>query len=220
VRRVVFDSSVKAIDEGNDVPATEETPARPLTPYGRSKLEAERMVMSAAADGAFEAVCLRFPIVYGPGQRGNLERMIDAIARRTFLPPPRVNLRSMLHVENAVDALLIAGEHPSAAGNVYIVSDASPYSTREIYDTVRRALGRGPAGWQMPMVAFRMLAIAGDTARRVAGRRVGFDSDAFQKLLGSAVYDSTRMQKQLGYRPRHDLASAMPGMIAARGGRP
>lgn len=216
VRRVVFVSSVKVIDEGNDVPASEDTALRPLTHYGRSKLEAERLIMSAAAEGAFDAVCLRFPLVYGMGQRGNLQRMIAAIDRGRFpVPPANGNRRSMLHVENAVDALVLAAEHPEAAG-VYIVTDACAYSTREVYDAARAALGRTPARWQVPEWAFRVLASGGDLGRWLVGRRIGFDSEGFRKLLGSAAYDSTRMQRELGYRPRRGLVESMPGLVDER----
>jgi UDP-glucose 4-epimerase len=214
VRRVVFVSSVKAIDEGNREPANESTPAHPLTPYGRSKLAAEHLVVSAASAGAFEAVCLRFPLVYGPGQRGNLERMIEAIDRRRFPPPPaHGNRRSMLHVANAVEALLLAGTHPAAAGRLYIVTDAHPYGTRDIYAAVSAALGRSPARWHVPEWGFRAMAATGDFARLATGRRIGFDSEALQKLLGSAAYDSSRIQRELGYRPACDLFGELPRLI-------
>jgi UDP-glucose 4-epimerase len=214
VRRVVFVSSVKVIDEGNTRPVTEETPERPLTPYGRSKLAAERLVRAAADAGAFEAVCLRFPLVYGPGQRGNLQRMIDAVERGRFPPPPaNGNQRSMLHVANAVQALLLAGTQPAAAGRTYIVSDERAYSTREIFEGVCAALGRSPSALAVPEWAFRLLATGGDLARRVAGRRLGFDSDAFQKLLGSAVYDCRLIRDELGYHPGHDLLRSLPLLV-------
>ena len=214
IRRLVFVSSVKAIDEGNETPANEQTPERPLTPYGRSKLEAERLVRDASAGGAFESVCLRFPLVYGPHQRGNLQRMMVAIERRRFPPPPDTgNRRSMLHVANAVDALVLAARHPAAAGHVYIVTDAAPYSTRAIFDAVRAALGRPPLRWHIPDGGFRALATLGDLARLVAGRRVGFDSDAYQKLLGSAAYDGSAIQRDLGFEPAHELESSLPALL-------
>jgi len=214
VRRLVFVSSVKAIDEGNQTPANEQTPERPLTPYGRSKLEAEHLVRAASADGAFESVCLRFPLVYGPQQRGNLQRMMAAIERGRFPPPPDTgNRRSMLHVANAVDALVLAGHHPAAAGRVYIVTDSAPYSTRAIFDAVRAALGRSPVRWYIPDVGFRILATLGDVARSLAGRRVGFDSDAYQKLLGSAVYDGSAIRRDLGFQPLHTLQSSLPALL-------
>lgn len=214
VRRVVLVSSVKAIDEGNDTPATELTPERPLTPYGRSKLAAERLVTSAAEAGSFEAVCLRFPLVYGPQQRGNLQRMIAAIERGRFPPPPaNGNQRSMLHVANAVEALMLAATTPEAAGRTYIVTDERAYSTREIFDAVRAALGRSRSTLAVPEWVFRLLATGGDLARRVAGRRFGFDTDAYQKLLGSAAYDCRLIREELGYRPSHDLLQALSTLV-------
>lgn len=217
VRRLVFVSSVKAIDEGNRVPATEGTPERPLTPYGRSKLAAEALVTSAARTGTFESVCLRFPLVYGPQQRGNLQRMIDAVAHGRFPPPPaNGNQRSMLHVANAVDALVLAATHRAASGRTYIVTDARPYATSDIYDAIRAALGRPPSRWHVPAWGFRAMAIAGDLARLAAGRRVGFDSDAFEKLLGSAAYDCRLIREELGYRPGPDLISELPRLVRER----
>jgi nucleoside-diphosphate-sugar epimerase len=46
------------------------------------------------------------------------------------------------------------------------------------------------------------------------GRRVGFDSDALQKLIGSAWYSSARIADELGYRPVRTLREAMPGLVA------
>lgn len=214
-RRIVFVSSVKAVDEGNERAAVEEDTPHPTTAYGRSKLQAERLMFDAAAHAGFDAVCLRFPLVYGPDQRGNLQRMIEAIDRGRFPPPPpTANRRSMLHVLNAVDALMRAGQHPAAAGRVFFVADATPYSTREIYDAVRAALGRPPVRWSVPDWAFRALAAGGDVARRITGRRIGFDSSAYQKLLGSASYRTDRIERELGFRPSYDLITSLAAMIA------
>ncbi len=220
LRRFVFASSVKVIDEGNTVPATETTPLGPSTPYGRSKLAAEELVIAASRDERFEAVCLRFPLVYGPGQRGNLQRMIAAIDRGRFPPPPvNSNKRSMVHVGNAVQALLLAASHPAAAGRTYLVADARPYSTREIYDAARAALGRPPTTWAIPEWLLRTAAVGGDVARRIAGRRVGYDSEAFQKLLGTAVYDSSLIARELGYQPVHDLIESLGELVVGHRSR-
>ena len=215
IKRVVFVSSVKAQSEETSGEIDEMQPPNPTTAYGRSKLAAERLVLSEARRRGFEGVCLRFPLVYGPGQRGNLVRMIAAIDRGRFPPPPSSgNRRSMLHVENAVEALILAGHHPAAAGQTYTVTDQAAYSTRELYDLIRTGLGKRPLQWAVPAWAFRGLAAAGDSARAVLGRRVGFDSEALAKLLGTAWFSSDKIARELGYRPTRTLREAMPELVS------
>ena len=216
VRRLVFASSVKAVSEGGPSEIDEAAEPQPTTDYGRSKLAAERLIWSETARNDVGAVCLRFPLVYGPGQRGNLERMIAAIDRGVFPPPPQNgNRRSMLHVDNAVQALVAAGNHPAASGRTYFVTDAQPYTTREVYDWIRQALGKPSIGWSCPEWMFRALAGVGDSARAVLGRRIGFDSDAFEKLLGSAWYSCGRIAAELGYLPERDLRTAVHELVAS-----
>jgi len=76
VRRFVFTSSVKAIGEGGET-VDDDTLPRPNSAYGRTKLEAERIVL----EGGYvpEAVVLRPSLVYGAGVKGNLHNMIAAI---------------------------------------------------------------------------------------------------------------------------------------------
>jgi UDP-glucose 4-epimerase len=215
IKRVVFVSSVKAQTETTARVVDETDTPEPTTAYGRSKLAAEKLVLTEAARRGFEAVCLRFPLVYGPGQRGNMARMIAAIDRGRFPPPPAgVNRRSMLHVANAVEALILAGHHPAAAGQTYFVTDAAAYSTRELYDAIRQALGKRPVTWAVPTAVFRALAAAGDAAQGVLRRRVGFDSEALQKLLGSAWFSSDKIARDLGYRPLRTVQDTMPELIA------
>ena len=216
VRRVVLVSSVKAVEESGNDARDESAEPRPTTAYGRSKLAAEQLLFDRASARGFAAVCLRFPLVYGRGQRGNLTRMIAAVDRGRFPPPPQnQNRRSMLHVENAVDALLAAGKRPEAAGQTYFVTDAQPYSTRQLYDWIREALGKPPIRWSVPLWVFGGLAAVGDLGRAVLRRRIGFDTEAFEKLLGSAAYSPAKIVRELGYTPSRSLHTTMPELVAS-----
>lgn len=67
-------------------------------------------------------------MVYGPGNKGNIHRMIDWVARGHFPPLPEVgNRRSIVHVANAVEAACLAAVCPAASGQTYIVTDGRPY---------------------------------------------------------------------------------------------
>ena len=76
----------------------------------------------------------------------------QAVSRHRFPPVPEVgNRRSMVHVSDVIRAAVLAAEHPSAVGEVFIVSDGQTYSTRQMYDLMCRALGRTPSRWNVPL---------------------------------------------------------------------
>ncbi len=215
-RRIVFTSSVAAMGPGAPTCLDESAPPRPVTAYGRTKRRAEELVLAAAATGGPEGVVVRLPLVYGPGQKGNLDRMLRAIRRGRFPPPPRrANRRSVAHVEDVVEALRLAARHPGAAGGVFLVCEPEPCSTRAIYEWTCQALGRRPAAWGVPAAGLRTLGWLGDAVALLLGRRVGFDSSAIEKLQGDAFYSPARIARELGFSARRRLRDELPRLVAA-----
>lgn len=213
VKRIVFLSSVKAMGEGGEACFDESTPCVPTTPYGRAKLEAERLILEDAAHRGMHAAVLRLPLVYGPGSKGNLPRLVQAIARGWFPPPPKIeNRRSMVHVDDVVQAALLAAVNPVADGMTYVVTDGQTYSTRQIYEWICVSLGRSIPRWSVPELPLRVAARAGDVLGRLGLRRVPFNSAAFEKLFGSACYSLQKIASELGYQPRHGLRESIDEM--------
>jgi nucleoside-diphosphate-sugar epimerase len=206
VARLVFFSSVKAMGEGG-------TDTGPETPYGRSKGEAEELVLHGGY--VREPVVLRLSLVYGPGVGGNLGGMLRAVRARRFPPPPPVeNRRSMIHVDDVVRVAIAAGQRPEAVGRVIVVGDGVPYSTRRIYAAMVHALGREAPRLALPAPAWRALARAGDVGGAVLGRRAPFDSEAYRKLFASAWYPPTDLGAVLGVSGLRTLEDALSEMVA------
>lgn len=212
VKRFVFFSSVKAVGDSDRQPMDETVVSPADTPYGQSKYEAEQLVLH----GGYvpHPVVIRPCMVYGNSDKGNLPRMIKSIRKGVFPPLPELhNRRSMVHVDDVVGAALLAATMPEAAGQIYIVSDGQSYSTREIYDWIRAALGKSLSPLSVPIGLMRVLAKAGDGIGCLFGRRFFFDSDALDKLTGSAWYSSAKIERELGFKPVRDLAHALPEIV-------
>ena len=204
-RRLVFASSVKAIREADD----DDT----LSPYGKSKLDAEAIVLASVP----EPVVLRLSLVYGPGVEGNLGGMLRAIRAYRFPPPPRLpNRRAMVHVDDVVRSMIAASGSANAVGKRIVIGDGVEYSTRDIYDAMTHALDRPPVGWSLPAPGWHLLAMAGDVLGSVLKRRAPFDSDAYRKLFASAWYEPGDMRAVLGVVPQLTLEDALPGMVQQR----
>lgn len=212
VEKFVYFSSVKAVGDADRALMDESMNLPADTPYGQSKYAAEQLVLH----GGYvpHPVVIRPSMVYGNTEKGNLPRMIQAIRRGVFPPLPEMhNRRSMVHVTDVVQAALLAAELPQAAGQIYIVTDDNAYSTRQIYDWVRAALGKSPQNWQIPMSLLTVLAKTGDIIGRVTGRRFPFDSAALDKLTGSAWYSSAKIQRELGFRPQYSLHTSLADIV-------
>jgi nucleoside-diphosphate-sugar epimerase len=216
VRCCVLLSSVKAMGEGGADVWDEGSPCDPRTPYGATKLTAERIVLEELPVPC--PVVLRPTLVYGAGSKGNLDLMIRAIRKGLFpaiaFPP---NARSMIHVDDVIRACLQAAEHPAACGQTYILTDGLEYSTSDIVAWIFEALGKSP-GFRLPFGVLQAAASLGDLAGRL-GLPSPLTSDALDKLAGSARYSNAKICRELGFAPSRDLRQGIREMVSAASGR-
>lgn len=214
VRAFVLFSTVKAVGDApaERQPIDESWTEAPDTPYGRSKRDAEQLVIG----GSFvdHPVVIRPSLIYGPEPKGNLEKMIEAVRRKRFPPLPEVgNKRSMVHLDDVCEAAMRVAVTPTCLGKRYIVTDGHPFSTRQLFEWMCEALGRRPPRWALPLWVFRFLGYMGDQIGEARGRRFVFDTDALKKLTGSAWYDSSAIERDLDWRPRHTLRESLAEMV-------
>ncbi len=86
VERFVYASSCAVYGNAESLPIEEDCPVRPESPYGVSKLVAEKYVRAYHEDFGLETVCLRYFNVYGPRQvyndyRGVITQFISRLAK-------------------------------------------------------------------------------------------------------------------------------------------
>jgi nucleoside-diphosphate-sugar epimerase len=200
VERFVFVSSIKAMGEASDELWTEATPARPVDPYGVSKLEAELLVREVAGSAGLHAPILRLPLMYGPGVGANMLRLFQLVDRGLPLPFGAVrNRRSLAYVGNVVGAIDAVLATPAAGAEVFLVSDGKDFSTPELIRAIARALARPARLVPVPVAVFRGAASMGDLLDRVG--RSPLTSASVQRLLGSLAFDASKLSRVTGYRP-------------------
>lgn len=201
VHSLIYISSVKAMGEGESRrqqlhPLDESCSAKPETPYGRCKLEAESIVLQSKIP---HVVVLRPVMVYGPGHKGNLVRMADAIRKGRFPPiSENMNRRSMVHVDDLVSACELAALSEKANREVYVIAGEAALSTRQLYDALRREMKMRPIRWGVPGVILLGVAKLGDLMETMTGKRMPLSSDIAWKLLGSAWYSNQKSKDDLG----------------------
>ena len=214
VKGFVFLSSVKAMAEPGASCADEDWPGEPVTAYGRAKQAAEAAVLAAGQRYRMHVVNLRLAMVYGTGGRGNLERMGRLVQRGLFPPLPETgNHRSLVHGDDVVAALRLVAADDRANGRTYIVAAPEAPSGRQLYDGLRMALGMPRCTWAVSERALRLAARLGDGMEVITRRRLPLDSEALERLLGSAWYSPARIERELGWRARVSLADGLREMF-------
>lgn len=200
VKRIVFVSSIKV--NGEETVAgqryTESDLPSPKDPYGISKMEAEQVLHRVEQETGLEFVIVRPPLVYGKGVKGNFKRMLSALARKMPLPLASIkNLRSLIYVENLVDALRVCSIHPAAAGKVYLLSDGEDISTPELLRKLGWFMGKPARLFRFPVLLLN-----------VFGSLFG-KSGEMSRLLGSLQIDSTKIQRDLNWHPPYSLQQGL-----------
>jgi len=212
--RFVFLSSVKAVGDPGPRCVDESWVAPPQEPYGQAKRAAEEQVLAIGRASGMHVVNLRPALVYGLGMKANLLRLVESIKRGWLPPLPETgNRRSLVHVDDVVQALLLAATHSAAAHQTYFVTDSRAYSGQELYRLIRQALGRPIPNWAVPASVLRGLTELADGARWLIGCRDRKAQAMLDKLLGWACYDCRRITEELGYQPVWDLQRALPELL-------
>lgn len=200
VKRLVYVSSIKVNGEetGEGRAFTAADSPDPHDPYAVSKWQAELALHEIAAESGLQVVILRPPLIYGPGVKGNFLRLLQALDKGIPLPLASTrNARSMLYLENMVDALLLCATHPAAAGQTYLVSDGEDIDTPGLLRRLGDALGR----------AARLLPWS-PAVLKLAGRLLG-KSDQVERLLGSLQVDSGKIRRELNWTPPYTLQQGL-----------
>jgi UDP-glucose 4-epimerase len=189
VKKVIFISTGGALyGEPDVVPADEDHPVRPLSPYGTSKFSFEQYLGTFKRTFGLEFTVLRYANIYGPRQDFYAEegRVVAIFASRMLTGKPVTidgdgeQSRDMLHVGDAATANLAALERGD--GEIFHISTGVPVSVNDL---------------------FRKLALLTDYKLRpnTGPKRKG---DVYRIAL-----DNSRARRGLGWEPRVSLEEGL-----------
>lgn len=207
-------STVKAMGEEDEGVFDETSSPAPATPYGRSKLAAEQAVFEFGRAHAMHVCVTRLPMVYGPGAKGNVLRLLAAASKDRRLPFGKVdNKRSMVYVGNVVDAALAVLGSPGSAGEVYLVCDERPYSTREFYSAICQAMGKEPLLRNTPIWLLKAMGRCGDLAGLILRRQMPIDTGVISRIVGDLCFSTQKISEQVGFTPKVSLAEGAEATV-------
>ncbi len=149
IRRVVSASSSSVYGNSDELPRVETQNPDPISPYGVSKLAAERYCVSFSRVYGLETVALRYFNVFGPNQDPSSQyaavvpRFVTTIADGRPVPiyGDGEQKRDFTFVSNVVEANLLAAEAEEVSGTIVNVATGRATSVHELADTIGSILG-------------------------------------------------------------------------------
>jgi len=194
VRRFIYLSSLRAQADvsARDV-LTEDLPPVPTDAYGRSKLEAEQELSRHDLDW----VALRLALVFGPGVKGNVARLVEVARSPYWLPFGALRAkRSLLALDNLVTAVETVMAAPQVLRRPLIVADPEPLSIAQMITAMRAGLGRRRGLVPVPSTILH------------AGFRLVGRGELYRRLAEPLVGDPARL-RELGWVPRVTTSDAL-----------
>jgi UDP-glucuronate 4-epimerase len=175
VPRVVLASSSSVYGNAPAYPTAENSPTRPFSPYGVTKLAMEDLAGAYVANCGLPVVILRYFTVYGPAQRPDMG-MHRFIARTAAGEPVPVygdgeQIRDFTYVSDAARATLAASTADLESGTLLNVAGGSSTTVNTILQLVSECIGREALTHRLPEQPGDVRTTGGtiDRARRLLG---------------------------------------------------
>ncbi|MSU48452.1 MAG: NAD-dependent epimerase/dehydratase family protein [Opitutus sp.] len=234
VAHLVYTSTPSVVYNGRDLVGADET--LPLTtncpsPYPRTKAIAEREVL-AANSPMLRTIALRPHLIWGIGDPHLVPRILArARAGRLRIVGAGRNRVDLVHVENAVDAHLLAeravavchlmddkppGARP-AAGRAFFITNGEPVVLWDWINDLLRALGEPPISKHVSLGAATAIGAACEFMWRGLSLHGEPPMTRFvaAELAKDHWFDLTAARRDLGYEPRVSMAAGTAELIAA-----
>ena len=210
--RFVHVSSLAAIGPSQDGnPVHEDAEPRPLTHYGKSKLEAERTVRHMLPG----AVIVRPPVVYGPRDT-DVFQLLKSISKGVVLEiAGGERWFSALYVKDLCEGLLAAARSPCAPGRAYFLAHAEPLSWSRLAAVAARIMHRSPRVVRVPVpLAYAVGACAGLWSR-LTGKPGIISRDKIREAVCAAwTCDATRSTAELNFTATTSIESGLSETLA------
>ena len=228
----VCNFSTVAVYGTQPCPPDETAEPSPESPYGESKLAAERVLRQwVAADPGRRCLNIRPTVTYGPGNRANMYHLIDHLHRRRFWPIGNGrNRKSTAYVENLADAALhlwprvdarlvaLGKPAPRATGTpaqpfeVFNYVDVPDLSSREIVAACCRSLGRRVPRPALPLWLGVAAAWPFDIVSAVLRRPLAISSKRVRKLATETLFRADRV-REWGFAPAVTTTEGLDRMV-------
>jgi dihydroflavonol-4-reductase len=204
LRRLVFTSSYVTVGRRRGHVATEDDIVvdRGLTPYVRSRVQAENIVLQYVKEHGLPAVAMGVSTTYGSGDWGRTPHgAIIAAAAFGKLPFVMSGIElEAVGVDDAARAMVLAAEH-GRVGERYLISEKM-ISNADVVRIAAEAAGVPAPTKSIPLPMSYVLATAGSIKAKLRGTDEQLSLGSLRLMRAEAPVDHSKASRELDWEPR------------------
>ena len=189
----VFISSVSVygIHQGNCVNEIASLGAK--DPYGKSKVEAEELVLNWCKTNNIVCTILRLPLLVGSNPPGNLGSMINGLKSGFYFNIAGGKARKSMVLASDVSKYILKA---SEIGGIFNLTDGYHPSFFELSEIISRQLGKSRSK-NLPFWLAKGLALTGD----IFGEKAPLNSAKLHKITSDLTFDDSKAREAFGWHP-------------------
>ncbi len=171
---------------------------KPASHYSESKTMAEHLIESfSESHQNLKYTIFRMGTLYGPGyEEPYFFKAFKLIKEGKMRYIGRGdNHLTLLHVDDAADAILLAARKPGISNNkIYNLTDGQPHTPKELFLFTSKALGVNPPNKSVPPAVARLLS-----------KTANITYDEYEFLASDRIIDISKLRDELGFTPSRDV---------------
>ena len=205
IKQIVFTSSIAPYGASEQL-KTEETLPTPNTPYGISKLVAEKIHMAWQAGGADRKLTIVRPgVVFGRGENGNFSRLYWGIRKHTFAYPGRKDtIKACVYVKELVRFIMWNVEERETPFDIFNCTFEPAYTIEQIVTAMKKVTGLTQSVPYIPNSIIMPMAVCA----KMVGSPMGICPARVKKLQISTNICGKKM-KESGYQFKWTFEEAL-----------
>lgn len=199
IKHIVFTSSIAPYGAAEEE-KSEDTLPTPNTPYGISKLVAEKIHEKYAAVNQAQLIICRPGIVYGKGEHGNMTRLYDGIKGRYFMYTGRKDtIKAGIYVKELVRFFLWAIENDKSG--IWNCTFEPAYTIEDYCETIKKVTNLKR---HIPLINGKFLMSVATIVGPIGGKKIGIHPQRVKKLMVSTNINGNKL-KNSGYKFHYTL---------------
>jgi len=206
VKHCIYVSSVSVYGHPSNVLVGEEYPCSPVTRYGQTKYESEKLVKEFQRRGKISSTIIRPVITYGPGDTwGMVAKLISLINSNKYLTiGDGENRMHLIYIDDLIDGLMLILNNPPVWGRTYIFAGEEPITINRLVGIISVALGTRVINLHIPTWFAKLTAQSMEFLYRLLAinKEPLVTLDKIDIMCRDRAFDFKRAKEDLRFAPK------------------